>query len=629
MKRIGALFAKELREHGLLLGALTLLLAVVGLLLLVGALAAARTVTLLEAHATFVRFFLPIVALALGHRLVVREYQRGTQRFLEALPLRRWEVLITKLVLGLLFLSFVAAVSLAVCVAAASFREPVTLRWVALVALRTELFALALGAFFLTMGLLGRFRIPIYLALAFAAAFLSFATDVELVRFGPFALVAERLVLERDALPWREVGETLLVTGGMLALGAALALSREGAIAEGLARRMTAREKGAVGLVFIAALIASEVFDAKRDKEPFAFEHEAVARHDEPRVEVLYLEPRHRSAAQALAAIVASDLEGARGALGIEELPPVHVALRESTDPRVVERVRLQKNDGVLLRASFTSQGFDRDALRTAVLEQVLEHVTDRRAAFEPYVWIRTGLARSLVHEGEALPDPALRALWVARSERPRFSLLERWQRTEERLGPAAADGLAYLAATAIRERAGRARWHAFARSLVAREPPPALLAVFDLRLDPIAARLERTTELSVPALDEALRARIAALRAHPGAEVLVRAPRLAGTIEVERAEGGVRSLSWRLTADRPFEPGTRCALLHAAAGPHDRPFREDELFREEVGCEELLQGSSLVGRYGPGERVLAAIEVDMPVLGAPVRVATTRLEVR
>lgn len=623
MKRIGALVAKELREHGLVLGGLTLLLIGVALLLLLGSLTASRTMTLLETHATFARFFLPIAGMALGHRLIVLEYQRGTQRFLEALPLKRWEVLITKLALALSVLSIAALGSLGLSLAAASLTEPITLRWVAIVAVKTELFALSLGVFFVTMGLAGRFRIPIYLTLLFALAFLGFATDVEIDRFGPFALVGQRFVLERDALPWGDVLETALLILGVLGAGTIIALGREGSIADALARRMSAREKAIVGVVLIGAMIASEVFDTKKDKDPFTFDHEAVVRLDDPRVEVLYLEPRHRPRAEALGAVLQADLRGVREALALDRLPAVHVALREAIDPRAVEPVTLEENDGVLVRASFASEGFDREALRAALIERVLEDVTDDRAAFEPYAWVRTGFAEAWVHAGEAMPPPALRALHVARAERPRFLALSRWQRTEERLGPAGAQSLAYLAATAIEARAGRAKWLAFARATVAREPPPAALAVIELRMSPIAARLERETGLDPAALDAAMLEQLARWRASERARLLDRVPRVRASIAME-----ARSIVWRVTADRPFEPGASCSLLHAAAGPFDRPLPPEALFREERLCAELAGEEALVGRHGPGERVLVAVELDSPTLGAPVRIASARLEV-
>src|SRR5690606_23897924 len=170
-------------------------------------------------------------------------------------------------------------------------------------------------------------------------------------------------------------------------------------------------------------------------------------------------------------------------------------------------------------------------SIRAALIERVLEHVTDDRAAFEPYAWVRTGFAQAWVHAGQPLPAPALRALHVARAERPRFATLARWQRTEERLGPAGAEALAFTAASAIEARAGRPRWLAFARATIAREPPPAALAVIDLRLDPIAARLPRETALTPEALDAAMLEQIARWRASERARRLARVPRLSASI--------------------------------------------------------------------------------------------------
>lgn len=624
MSRIGVLLAKELREHGLAMGALLVLLGGVATLLLIGAALAPRTLTLLETHATFVRFFLPIVGLALGHRLIVREYQAGTQRLLEALPLRRWEVMLAKLLFGLAVLGLAALASLVISAGAAAFREPVTLTWLALIALRTALFTFTLGAFFLTMGLLGRFRIPVYLTLLFATLFLAFATDLELRRFGPFALIGERFVLEREDFPWREAAVTLAMGLGMLGVGALIALSREGALAEGLARRMSAREKGTVGIILIGALIGSELVDARTKKKPFAFEHEAVVRAEG--IDVLHLEARHRAAAEALSAVVAEDLRGVREALGRDDLPPVHVALRAAVDPREIERVTLKDEEGVLLRASFASEGFDRDALRAAVLERVLASITRGRAAFEPYVWVQRGFARAWVHRGETLPAPALLALWAARQERPSTSLLAEWERTEERFGVAAADGLAYVAARAIETQVGEDAWQRFARTLLAEPPPLGVLAVIDLRLDPIEARLERETGLTPRALDEALDAQLTAWRALERGP-LARVPRTDAFILVE--PGNPPALRWWVDADRPFEPGATCTLVHAAIGPFDAPLDPDALFREERPCAELDdEEARLVGRYGSGERVFAAIELDTPALGAPVRVVATRLEI-
>ncbi len=622
MRRVLALARKELWQHGLVVLALYLLLAGVAALLLFGVAVAQRTISVLESHATFVRFFVPLAALALSQRLVVDEYSQGTQRLLEALPIRRWEVVVTKLALGVIVISMAAMASLALSSAVAAIREPLTLRWLALVAFKTELFTVATFAVVFAIAMTGRLPMPIYLALLFVMLFVGQATDAELSRFGPIALVGDRLVLERHALPLGDVAVTTAIAFLGLAIALGLALAREGQVAAALARRMTAREKSAVGLVLVLAMVGSEFADARKPKEPFTFTEDEVLRRDDPRVEILYLEERHRQAAEALADVVARDLLTVKRTLGIASLPAVHVALQETLDPRVPEPVEREDREGILVHSSFDAPGFDREALRAAVLAEVFEEVTDGRAAFEPMAWVRTGFARAFVErDGARSRAVSARAAWVSTRRRPSFAMLARWQRTEERFGPAAAEALACTAGRAVESRAGRPRTERFARSLLAREPPWGMAAVIEARRDPIEARLARETRLTTDALVEAWRAEIA--RSREGA----RLPRARGSIAIERAEGDLRSIRWRV--EDPPVNGT-CALVHASLGPFDRPLAPADLFREERACAELdREGERLVGRYGIGERVFAAIEIDGDALDAPVRIATARMEVR
>lgn len=626
-RRIAALVRQELWQHGLVVLALLVLVAGVDALLLVGTLIAPRTMTLLETHGIFVRLLLPIAALALGNRLVVREYQQGTQRFLEALPVSRVEVVLTKLGLGFAVLSLAALSSLIVAGAAALARgEPLTLRWLSVVALKTELFVLALWSVLFTMGLLGRFRVPAYLAALVGLFVLDQATDVHLARFGPFALVGERFVLERESLAAGEALATLAIAFVALGLAFALSLAKEGAAAEALARRMSQREKAAVGAVLVFGLMAGEIVSELRSDEPFSFEREEVVRRDDPPLEVLYLEAPNRPAAEALADVLAADLAAMREALAIGAMPRVHVALRPTLGPRQVQHVRLEDGGSVLVRAAFTSEGFDRENLRASVLSRALERVTDGRAAFEPHAWVRSGFARAWAHrEGESDRELRRRALVVARSRRPSFALLERSESTAERFGPAAAEALAYVAMRALEEEAGRERWLAFVRTVVGRAPPPGFAAVIQHRIHPVSARMRETTGVTPEALERALTERVLAWRRDPAMRGI---PRARGHVAIEPAGGDLYGVRWRVAFDGAPEPGATCTLLHAAIGPFDAPVPIDELFREERSCAALApEGELLVGRYGPGERVLAAIELDHPSLGA-VRIASARLEV-
>jgi hypothetical protein len=278
MRRVGALLKKELWEHGGVFLALAVLLSGVFMMLLLAMIAAPRTITTFEVHVWFVRFFLTLTALALGRRLVVREYHGRTQLFLEALPMRRIEMLLTKLLSGTFVVIAIGLASLAMTATIAGLREPVTIGWVALIALRTTIFAITVYSFFFTMGLLGRWRFAVYAALAVGLWILDEATAFEIGRFGPIALVGERFVLERESFPVTDALVSLGLAAGLVTSGLVLAMIREGSVAEALSRRMSQREKVAVGMFAIAGLTIGGVAEEKAEKEPFDFTEEEVVR---------------------------------------------------------------------------------------------------------------------------------------------------------------------------------------------------------------------------------------------------------------------------------------------------------------------------------------------------------------
>lgn len=617
MKRIGALLRKELWQHGWVVLLVALFIGFVQALLLLGAAFGPRTITMLEAHATFVRVLLPFLAVALGHRLIVREYHARTQRFLEALPVHRAEVLVVKYAVGLAALSAAVAFSLACASAIALIREPLTLLWIQAILIRSEVFVLTLWSVLFTMGLLGRWRIPLYLAMAVTLLFLDAGTDVELARLGPFALIGETLVLERHTLPWAALGQSLAVAAIVTGLGAVLGLLHEGSVAESLAKTMSRREKIAIGVVLSLAVIAFEVADPRRDKEPFAFEHPAVVVREDERVAVLYLEERHRARAEALADALADDLQGLREALGhTEPYGPVHIALRSTLGANDYEFVALEEGgDGLLVRGHFTDPAFDTVRFRAFVLERALEGATDGRAALEPHAWVRSGMAGWWTSRGGA-PDLRL-AHWWRRHRTPRYEALERFRRTEERFGRSCARAVATSAAIAFVRAHGVDAWLAFARSVLAPDPPPGVFAALADLADPVRDRMARAG--SFARFEEAWRSSL---------EGDVAAPRAEAWLELEREEGPLRTARWGIRFATPPPAGAFCALVHAPLGPFDSVVEPTDLLREERPCDALdPSGERLALRYSAPDRVFFGIEME--ALGARLRLLAERRELR
>lgn len=613
MRRIGALLLKELSQHGWVIALLAVFLGLVQGLLVLGSAVAPRTITMLETHATFMRVFLPLLGLAIGRRLVVREYYAHTQRFLESLPLRREEVFVEKLGVGAALLGLAAFASFVLASAIAALKEPVGGRWLLIVLWRTEVFALALWAFFFTMGLLGRWRIPVYLALLLVLLYLDRATEVSVARVPPLSLIGETFVLERHALPVGDLAISLAVAVGLVGLAAFLSLARDGAIADALAGTMSRREKVAIGIVLALALIATTVVEPETDEPPFAFDEPQVLRRSEA-LDVFYLDETHRASAEALADRLALDLEALGEAWGVEVLPTVHVALRPDLPPDEPERVELAEDDpAVLVRARFTDPSFDRARFSRFVLATVIEKATAGRAALEPIAWVRTGLAGAV-----AEPDAADLAAWHAARRRPRWQTLSRYRRTEERFGPDVAAAVAQVAAGVVIDHDER-RWRAFARSALEPDPGPPPLAVLAIRRDPIRDRFVRETGLEVEAFERAWRGQLDALRRGVGP-----LPRARARATVEPEEGALRTIRWSIDFARPPEHGTFCALVHAPLGPFDDVVPDRELMREERPCDALdPEGERLRGRYTAGDRVFFAIEREG--LGARLRLLAER----
>ncbi|MCZ7684184.1 MAG: ABC transporter permease [Sandaracinaceae bacterium] len=626
MRRLLALAKKELWEHGAIVLALLFLLCGIGGLLLVAALVAPRTMSLLETHASFTRFFLPIVALALGNRLVVREYQRGTQRFLEALPVRRVEIVLTKLGLGFFVLSLAAMSSLAPSVLAAMLRgEPLTVRWLALVFLKTELFVLALWTVLFTLGLVGRWRVPVYLGVLFFLIFVDRATDADLGRFGPFALVGERFVLERSS-------------------------PRPGGVARDARRRRPGDRHRA----------RHRALARGRDRRGAGAAHDPAREGGRRRGAGLRDDgQRDRRRPQGQGAV---HLRSPRGGAARRSSPSRCSTSRSRTarTPRRSPTCSPPISPACARRSPSSCRACTWPCARRSIRTRRRWPRSRTRTAYwcappsPTSASTRTGCGRpcsstcSIASPMAARPSsptpgcaPGSRARGctarrtIARCARARSS----WPARGRRASPCWSAGRRPTSASATRpprpwptrpwwrcgRRAGRERWLAFARSIVGREPPPGLAAVIDARLDPLAARMEREAGVSPGELERALRDRVAALApGHP------RHARGAARARIPRGGARRRRAARDPLAARARSP--RRAGRHLRAGPRRRrPLRRARAARGAAprgrACEALdPRGEVLLGRYGPGERVLAAVEVHLPSLGAPVRVAAARL---
>ncbi len=663
MRRLTALLGKELRQHALSGIALLVCLTICYLLLLVGTLANAETVSVMEVHASFLLLFVLIAALVLGHRLVVTEYYGRTQLFLEALPVRRWEVVALKYGLGLAVLLLISGLSLGATALAALTREPVDGWFLTIVATRTLVYVFFLWAFLFAMGLVGRFRIPIYLALLVMVGVVDGMTQLELQRFGPLALVDNNtLPFEREVMPIRALLETLAIGIGWTAVAFGLALIHEGSVAETLAKRMSQKEKALVGILFVGMMLAIVFLDDRRDKEPYTFPNQNTLVSATAPLEILYLQPTRSADALALQSRLEHDLDTLRDAMGWTDLPAVRIAYRPSIDATIYDQAELTSNDGILVRANFQrTDDWDPQAFSAFVIGLTLDDATLGRAQFEPKAWLRDGFAQWWASRPRATGsavniDPAvacasddsptrrtlLRALWMTRHQPLTSHQLATWLRTRERHGERVTAALALSGLWVLEQQHGEAAVLALAREVFGRQPTEDIRELIYEWRHPMAtvfqaantAKTADTTTTTVGWEDFIAdwNTQLDRWRSEPACRALLDAiPEGEAELEIERGAGSVRNIVYRFDFDSPWKAGTLVTLLHTRLTPFDAPLERFDLRRREHlwPTGESQASWRLPGFYGQGSRAFFALEVESEILGCPIRWVADRRDIR
>ncbi len=385
LSRIGALVFKELREHALVLLFVALMLALLWLLFVAAVFGSPTTITYLEAHGNFVRFALPMTAMALGNRLVVAELSGRTQKFLESLPMRPWEPLVVKWCFGLGVLFFFGFASLFGNVLFATMREPIDPSFLGLLSIRTAVGLITLWSFFFAMGLFGKLRVPLYLLLALGLLIITSSTSLELMHFGPFSLLGQQMTLDRSGVPWLDVFVCLGLAAAFLGAGALVTTVAEGSVEERLAKPMSQRELAFGGIATVALLVIWGELTPTPEPDPYELPSDHVAYAAHLPIAVSYLEDDAEPPARALLAQLEDDVGSFANLVGWERLPQIRVALRRSLDGRTFEPVGLASDDGVLVRANFLpSADVDLSGLSAQLLGDLISARTRRRSDLPP-----------------------------------------------------------------------------------------------------------------------------------------------------------------------------------------------------------------------------------------------------
>jgi len=629
IRRFGILVWKEFLQHIWVFVGSSAVLSLLGVFRWLSASSDPLATSDMHAVAAVVLLFVPIVGAVLGHRVVVREYQGRTQLFLEALPLRRWEMVIGKYTFGLVTISSQVLVFV---LGMALLMGETAPRFLLIVALRSLGYVASTWSLFFSMGLLGRLRVTGYLTLAFGFFLIQSTTAFEIDRFGPFALIdSHSFPYERSELPLRALLESALASLALLSLGLGIALTHEGSVAERLARRASPREVVTICVLLFAEAAGAVWLVDKQKLAAFEFSTSNVLKSPAGNAEIMYawpaLEPRAAVAAAAL------DQLGKRAAseLGVVEYPAIRIAHNAVLARREVKEPSGHETSAVLLEVNLGAADFDLQHLTEYAAHAAFLRLSKQRAGFEPNHWLLDGFSSWWTSEREPATAELqwLRALVAARRVDLEAETVTRWDRLMEATGESGAHALGFSLADVLGARHGKDKLFELARAVIARPTVDDFTSWLTQRSSGPSARFVELTGETWPAFVAAWRRELSrrALQA-PQAEVVTRILEDRAELRVEPSRVGADVV---YTLAGPARVTDReCAVL----GVKQRPF--DQYVTPELAQRRLVKWPAgetrvegrLRGQYQRGDRAWLAVECVVPELRSETRLRAVRFEV-
>jgi len=625
------LLRKELCQHWLALLLLCFLMFAGYGLILAGRLISGEAGSVFESLRMFIMVIVVLGGLVLCHRLVVMEYAARTQLFLEALPVARWRMVAVKYVIGLGLMLGIVGIALAASCAIGHRNEILTPRFITILAARALSATLFAYNFFFLMGFLGRYRLALYLTALLACFAVAQLTDLELDRFGPFALLDERFPYENDRVPWDALRTTWTLSALFLLLAVTFSLTREGTVATLLAEKMSHREKVFIAALLVGVTFALSVLDEKTKRAPFELHNAVTENRPGIVINVASQMSGEDTDAKRLAQHIADKLSSSRIYLGLAELPPVFITRRRDLDANRYERGQLEEASGLHVQANFGASEFDRDNFAAWLLREALIVQSDGRVKYEPKMWVLDGFAPFYFAQEQAAAPPAqnrtlaLRALYgIEMGFTP--SDLRRWHSFRERVGEDIAGGVAWSGLRTIARRQGPESCQRFIRSVLGVSVPKDFRALQHER----SASLDRLLLMEAGVEFNTLWAQwleeLAAARNLLASE-LVRIPKLTGEVSFAPLSAASRKISYHVRIE-PARGDTRYSFLY-----HQLPAFDEEVAPQSIRREQNLYAQRPNGElpqsFTRGARLYWTFSLEVPELRCPVISGWKREEIR
>ena len=484
------LASKEFSEHGWML-LIILPLAGLGFLVQLAGAAFNEMGSHLVALTFFCYSWLPLLIMVVCNRLVVQEYSKKTQLFLEGLPVSRSGMVLTKYALGLTIILTTVICCVAIAAAVSSRQEPINSQFLLIILSRVTAFAFAVFSFFFMMGFLGRYRIAIFVAMIVLIPLYLSSSSFDLESMGPFRLIDRRLAFERVELPTTDLLITLAIGTVFSATAFVLASLREGTVAGMLAERMSYREKVFVAVTIFCFGFLAYVLDERKKPEPYEILYAIEFGNEQFRVQV---EPGlDTESAEQLANDAYEDLQRVVDHLTLPTPPDIFIVQRGDLDPDKYEPAKLINADGFLMRANFSSDDWSYESFRPYLIDVFLSEATNYVAVHEDRCWVLEGFSQYWPRREKFNSDwdskckSDLRAAYAASLGLNTNDLAE-WYRLRDRLGQPILRSLGCSGLVIAEHKYGREKVDLFLREILGGNQPKDFRSDMSLWLNPISS---------------------------------------------------------------------------------------------------------------------------------------------
>ncbi len=623
-----ALYHKEFKEHGLpFVILLTLEMGLFLFFLLMFHLNPNRG-SYLMAFRAFMMLGFPFGAVYLGYRFISREYTGKTQFFLEALPVSRFQVLLAKLQVSLLFNLLPTLLAFGICLVVAGSQEVLGLQHGFFMLMRALAYMLFFHTGALAVGFLGRYRIAGLISMVLTLIAIDMYSEINLVESGPLSLIYdERFCFERQILPVADLLSALGGAGFFMAVCFLMVLTREGSMAAMLAEKMSHREKVFVACMVIGCIAVLITLDERNLPEPFELKNSIVASGEGPAVSIAASGLANERDLAELSNWVQGELEKVRAYLGMKSMTPVFLTLRGDLDPGVFELGNLEGAVGLMVRLRYDPEEFQLDKLMIWLIPHALTHATEGRVLLEKNRWLLDGFAHfiSLKDAGYVPENLVMQAMYGAPDDLS-MDTLDNWLLFREKVGVEVARGVAWHGLRTFEKLAGENACKQLLRSKLGLDDKRYFHATIQEFKRPLKKEMRLVSGIKYESFIEAWREELNGLhRQFP--EILKGVPHLKGELKSVALSEGHRRLEFRLIKTQGLELARRVSFRYLPLGLHDEEIKPEQVRAEEMTVSKMLEWRKLPNTFSRGTRFAWAISMRSEILECDITTGWTRLE--